>query len=209
MKGNIREEANYCFYCVRHPMNGFDGVKWENRGSFRISILIMLCFFLVQILQTQLTGFIFNTNNPDEFSIFPIMATTIGGVLMCFVANSAVSSLMPSEAKYKHIFFVICYSLVPYIVFTAIQIPLSNLVSQEVGVFLNFLSIIGIGWTGIILICGMYQVHQFSFPQTIANLFLTVVGIVVILFLILLLYSLFQQVYTFFYTIFSEIMFRI
>ena len=209
MKGNFKEESRFAFYCVSHPVNGFDGVKWDNHGSYLMGVFIMLAFFLVQVLDTQLTGFIFNPNNPDKFSVFPIMATTIGGILMFFVANSAVSSLMPSEAHYRQIFFVTTYALIPYIIITFIRVIISNFVAEEVGVFLNFLSMIGFGWSAILMIVGMFQVHQFSFTQTIVSLLLTVVGIIVIMFLILLLYSLFQQVYTFFFTLYSEIMFRI
>ena len=137
-----------------------------------------------------------------------IFAISVGGVLLWFISNWAVSSLMNGEGRLGQIWLVTCYSLIPYIVFMALFILASNFTSLEMATFLYMLEGVGIVWSCLLMFFGLYQIHQMDFRQTILNILLTIFGIAVMLFLMVLLYSLFQQMYTFIYTIFSEIMFR-
>ncbi len=97
----------------------------------------------------------------------------------------------------------------PYTIFALLHIFLTNFANAEVGAFLVALRVIGYLWSGMILIVGMYYVHQFSFGGLLLNLLLTVIGVAIILFLLLLGYSLLQQIITFVVTIYNEIVFRL
>ena len=59
------------------------------------------------------------------------------------------------------------------------------------------------------MLFGMKACHQYTFTKTIVCIILTVIGMLLILFLLVLLMSLFQQVWLFFYTIYTEILYRI
>lgn len=201
--------AKQCKYTMFHPVNGFDQVKWEKKGSPIFCIFILAVFFLTNVFDQVLTGFIFNSFNPDKISVPSIFLMSIGGFAICYAANWAVSSLMFTEGDERNIFICMCYALVPYTLCELIYILATNFTNNEVLAFLMAIRIIGLIWSGIILFIGMFYVHQLSFGQTVVNLLLTVVGILVLLFLILLAYSLVQQIYTFFYTIYNEIVFRI
>ncbi len=197
------------YYTMFHPVNGFDAVKWENAGSLRTCFLILFLFFLVNVFDAVLVGFIYNTNNPDRISIFSIFAVSVGGTVLWFISNWAVSSLMFTEGKLRHIFILVCYSLLPYTIWEFIYIVASNFVSAEMSPFLIMLRFIGLAWSLLLLIFGSYQVHQITIGKVFVNLFLTAVGVFIMLFLMLLGYSLMQQMYIFAYTIFSEVVFRL
>lgn len=197
-----------CFYTVFHPFNGFDQVKWEKKGSVLFSFVILLAFFLTSVFDQVLTGFIFNTFNPDKISVPSIFLITMGGFVICFVANWAISSLMFTEGELHNIFIVFAYTLVPYIMTELVYIFATNVANLELQAFLTAIRIIGLIWSGVILLVGMRYVHQLSFGGVIVNLLLTVVGILAILFLILLAYSLVNQIYTFLFTIWNELVFR-
>ncbi len=204
----MKEHLKHCKYTVFHPIAGFEEVKWNGKGSNVISFVVLFLFFLINVLSAQLTGFSFNTNNPDKISMISIFAVSVGGVLLWFISNWAVSSLMDGEGKIRQIWVVTCYSLIPYIVFTALFIIASNFASLEMATFLYLLQAFGIAWSCLMMFFGMYQIHQLDFKGTVGNILLTIFGIAVMLFLMMMLYSLFQQVYAFAYTLFSEIMFR-
>jgi hypothetical protein len=201
-------EVKFCLFCAKNPPAGYDAVKWDGKGSVAAGFAVVGLFFLVSVLNAQLTGFIFNRNNPDLFSILSVLAVTAGGLGVVFAAHYAVSSLLPSEAALKQLFITLSYPLAPYIICQFAILILSNFVSSEMGVFLGFINIIGIGWALAALVMGMVQTHRLGFGLVVANLAATAFGSAVIVFFMLLLYSLFQQLYTFFYTIFNEIMFR-
>jgi hypothetical protein len=155
-----------------------------------------------------LTGFIFNTYNPDKISVPSIFLITMGGFLIVFVANWAVSSLMFTEGELHNIFIVLCYTLVPWIFAELVYIFATNLSNMELKAFLTAIRIIGFIWAGAVLLVGMFYVHQLPFGKVLVNLALTVVGVLAILFLILLAYSLVNQIYTFLFTIWNELVFR-
>ena len=197
-----------CFHTIFHPFDGFDQVKWEKKGSVAFSFVILLAFFLTAVFDQVLTGFIFNTVNPDKISVPSIFLITMGGFAICFVANWAISSLMFTEGELHNIFIVLAYTLVPYILSELVYIFATNVANLELQAFLTAIRIIGLIWSGVVLLVGMQYVHQLSFGNVIVNLLLTVVGILAILFLILLAYSLVSQIYTFLFTIWNELVFK-
>lgn len=199
----------HCFYTMFHPVNGFDQIKWEKKGSVATGVAILLAFFLTNVFEQVLTGFIFNTYNPDRISVPSIFLITMGGFAIAYVANWAAGSLMFSEGENRDIFLTLCYTLVPYTAFALLHIFLTNFANAEINAFLIALRVVGYLWSGLILLVGMYYVHQFSFGRLLVNLALTVIGIAIILFLLLLGYSLVQQIATFVVTIYNEIVFRL
>ena len=63
-------------------------------------------------------------------------------------------------------------------------------------------------WSIILMISAMKTVHQYSIPKTLAAMFFTVVAMAIILFLAVLLLTLFQQVFVFGYSVYTELMYR-
>ena len=171
--------------------------------------VILALFFLTNLFDQVLTGFIFNTYNPDKISVFSIFLICIGGFAIVYVSNWAVSSLMFTEGEARNIFIVLCYTLVPYTVCELLYIFATNFSNNELTAFLVAIRVVGFLWSGVILLLGMFYIHQVGFGKTVVNLILTVVGVLIILFLIMLAFSLVQQIYTFFYTIYNEIVFRL
>ena len=116
---------------------------------------------------------------------------------------------MFTEGDERNIFISLCYTLVPYIICQLIYILLTNFFNNDLVAFLTAIRLIGLVWSGLVLVIGTFYVHQIPFGKTILNLVLTVIALLIILFLLLLAYSLVNQIYTFAYTIYNEIVFRI
>lgn len=202
-------EAEFCLECAKRPVSCFEAVKWENKGSVKAGFVMVALFFITMVIRAQLTGFIFNTQNPDNFSVINVFAVTVGGFAVAFAAHYAVSTFLPSEATLRQLFITLSYPLLPLIITRLIFVIASNLVAVEMQPFLLMLDFGGIGWALIILVLGMIQTHRLSFGMVLGDLALTAFGAGIILFFMLLLFSLFQQLYIFFYTILSEVMFRL
>jgi hypothetical protein len=82
------------YYTLFHPVNGFDAVKWENAGSVKACLFIVLFFFLVNVFDAELIGFIYNTQNPDRISIPSIFAVSIGGCHIKFIFRQFASGFL-------------------------------------------------------------------------------------------------------------------
>lgn len=192
-----------------HPVEGFEELLWKKAGSLRVSAAILILLVTASVFKRQLTAYELNTNRPETFNLLHIIAGTIGIFLLWAVANWSVCTLMEGKGTFRNIVITVSYSLVPYIAFTFLVTLLSHIVASDEGIFLVWLSTIGMIWSGILLISSVMVVHQYSFYMTIWSIALTLLGMLLMVFLGILAYSLMQQVYLFFRTIANELFYRI
>jgi DNA-binding beta-propeller fold protein YncE len=196
-------------YCMAHPYRGFECVKYEGLGSVASGAAVLLVFFGASVFSYLQTGFAFNPNRIDRFNVQLLFLGSIGSFMLVYVSNLAVSSLMSDcEGKKHELFIALSYALVPAILGMIARTVLSNFVTLDMKVFLDFLSAVTIGWSAILLVMGVYHVNQLTIKKTLLNLTLTALAVVIVLVLMVLAYSLFQQIWVFFTTIYHEIMFR-
>ena len=108
----------------------------------------------------------------------------------------------------KNIFCVSAYALLPYLFSQVIVIIASNFLLRTEGGFITFFQYLGLVWSIVLIISGMKTVHQYSLPKTLVAIIFTIVAMAIILFLMVLLLTLFQQVFVFGYSIYTELMYR-
>ncbi len=198
------------FTLMLHPYDGFDEVKSRGAGSLRVGTGIVGLLFLTSVVSFVGTGFIFNHNRLERLNVFLLLGVTAGSFLLVYAANLAVCSLMGAcEGKAPELFVVLSHALLPAILAQLLVVIFSNFVTLQMQVFLRMLSVIGIGWSGVLLFMGTFQVNRITVRQTLLNLLLTALVVLIIAVLLVLGYSLYQQISVFFVTLYNEIMFRV
>lgn len=198
----------YPFYIVLHPNDGYQELKYNKKGSFRVSIIIVLLWYVSAVLNRQTLDFVFNPSRPEKLNLFMIAASTILIFTIAVISNWCFSTLMDGKGNLKDIWIVCSYALIPMIVTTFITIILSKGMILEEEVFLTYIKLIGVLWSAVLYFLSIQIVHDFSFIKTVNTILLTVLGMLIILFLFILIYSLFQQVIMFAGNIFYEIIYR-
>jgi len=199
----------YPFYILGHPIEGYEELRWNKKGSLLISNIILFLWFFAVVFAWQDTGFIFNGSRPDKLNILLILSSTIGLFALWAMVNWSLCTLMDGEGRFKDIWVISSYALLPYVLISYIITILSNILVLDEGVFLQYLNIIAVGWSICLLVSGMKVIHQYSLKKTIISLFFTLLGMSVVIILAVLVLSLFMQVYGFFNSIYSEIRFRL
>ena len=201
-------KISYLFYCVLHPADGFQEMRYNKKSSLLIAnILMALCFFAT-VCDFHYRGFIFNSNSPQDFNIFSTLAVTVGLAFVFCLANWLLSTFFEGKGKLKEVWIYFCYSLVPLIASIIIGIILSQILTLEEGMFINYISVIGAGWTVISAAVALGQLHQYSFKRNIASLFCSVLGVAIVIFLIFLFANLFMQFGDFIGSVVSELLYR-
>lgn len=161
------------------------------------------------ILQRQYVGFVVNFNNPNELNSLDELQFIVLPFMIWCVANWSITTLMDGEGKFKEIVIATAYALVPMIIIPIFTTIMSHFITREEAAFYFFLDALSLIWFIFLLFIGIMTVHQYTVAKTIATFFLSFIVMGIIIFLGLLSFSLIQQVYAFFETIFREIVYRV
>lgn len=197
-------------YVMIHPMDGYGEMKWgRKKGSFLTAFVILALLFVSNVASRQATGFVFNNSRPDKLNLLLELAYTFLPFLLWVVANWSFCTLMDGEGRFSEICIFSAYALAPMAVFTLPAVVISNFMILQEGAFLSLYNTLVQLWTLVLLVIAMKEAHQYSFKKTILSMGLTVVGMGIVIFLAVLVMSLFQQLFIFLSTVYSEIMYRI
>lgn len=196
------------FYIMRHPFEGYEDIRWKKAYNMKVAMVIVALFFLVTVGDQVLTGFLHNNAMVKVFNIVPIIIQSIVLFFTWVIGNWALCTLFNGEGTMRNICVNTAYALVPYIIGKVVNIILSNCLTRDEYMFLNFVTYITVGYSILLLFSGMKTVHQYNFWQTLLSMLFTIIAMVIIIILTVLLVSLFQQVYLFVYAIYTELLYR-
>ena len=191
---------------ILHPIAGFEEIRYRKKYSAGFAIGILAAWFFLEIIAHQYTAFIFNGHKPDSINVLLILASTAALFFVLIFVNNALATFMDGESTLKQLWISCAYALMPMILLRAIGIVLGYALCSEESVFLIVLTIVAWGWTFWNIVCALQTMQQYTFPKTLANILLTVVGLVIVLFIGFLFFSLLQQVGSFVRTVFDELM---
>lgn len=198
----------YGFHIMRHPFDGFWDMKHERRGSLQAGGIWLLLLFAALLIERQLSGFIFNPNDPESLHLFNELMRVVVPVGLWCIANWCITTLTDGEGTFKDIATATAYATVPQAIVLVPVTFLTNIVTREEGAFLAFFKYGAMCWSVYLLFVGMMTVHQYSPRKTIFSMAATVIGMGIILFIALLFFYLLQQLVTFGLNIYKEISFR-
>ena len=196
-------------HVIFHPVEGFEDMRWKKAGSLKIAFIIVALMFVAMVADRQLTGFQFNTAYVKVFNVVPLLVQSIVYYFAWVIANWMLCTLFDGEGTLKKVCIYSAYALVPFIVGTFLAVFVSNFITSEETIWMTSIYYLGLIWSVVLMIQAMKAAHQYTFFKTIVSMLFTLVAMLLLLFLAILLLSLFQQVYVFGYSIYTEIAYRI
>ena len=191
-----------------HPVDLFNDIKYEKRGSLGIANLLLFLYFIEEIINYFTVSYLFSNNEAQSFSIWPILLRTVVLVFVWCITNWATSTLQEGKGNFKEIYLVTCYSLTPLVLFSVPLTLATNMLTLSESMFYTtILSGLQL-WSLLLLFLGTMVVHQFTVRKTIGSVILSLFMIVILAFLVLLAFSISQQMITFGNTIITELLRR-
>lgn len=204
-----KEKWKYAFYTVSHPMDAYYEIRHREKGSVPIAILLVILFSLSFSINRMSASFVVNDVDPLTVNaITELMAVLLLYLLFC-VGNWSITCLMEGEGRLKDIAIAIGYAMTPMIVCFNIATIFSQFVSQEEGAFYWIIMGLGIAYGLLMMMMGIMEVHNYTLGKTLITVFLTFIAMFIIIFVVLLFVDLINQVYSFFYSIYQELIFRV
>ncbi|MBD5460728.1 MAG: YIP1 family protein [Lachnospiraceae bacterium] len=203
--GAWKEELKNLFYTIFHPFDGFYEMKFRKKGSMGLATALLALYGLVSIFSTQYTGFIFNFYPLHYMRSLQLFLLAVVPIVLFIVSNWSTTSLMNGSGSFRDIWMMVCYSLVPLILFNFVTTLLSNVIIQEEGPILTAFNYIGVVWFCYLIFCGLCTIHEYTASRNILTLLVTLVAAIIIIFLVVLYFTLMQTVVGFISTLSTEI----
>lgn len=191
-----------------HPIDLFNDIKYEKRGSLGVANLLLALYFLEEIIDYFAVAYLFSNNEAQSFSVWPILLRTVVLVLLWCITNWAMSTLQDGKGTFKEIYLAACYALTPLVLFSVPLNLITNMMTLSESMFYSAISSALTLWSLILVFLGTMVVHQFTVRKAIGSVLLSLGMIVIIAFLVLLGFSISQQMTTFVETIITELLRR-
>lgn len=204
----LKEYFALSMYIIFHPADGFYVMKRGKQGKIGIIFLNVILFWLSYSFQKQYAGFAMNYNNPGNFNIVMDFVMVVTVFLLFCAGNWSITTLMDGEGRFVDIAMCLAYALTPVIMAFIPATIVSNVMVDTEKEFYFLVLGIAIAWSVMLAFMGILTVHDYTVGKTIATIFLTVIAMLIIIFIIGLIFSLMQQVYVFFDSIYTEIIYR-
>ena len=193
---------------LTHPSAELYEMKYYKTWPLLPTLVILLCWYLAEILTAFYTNFKFNYRHLTDVNILYILASTIGLFLLWTGINWAITTLLDGKGKIREIFVSTSYALIPYVASLYICLGLSHALTMEETTFMTIVRAAGLLYSLLIFVAAHCTVHDYSLKKAVFSILLTAAGILFVLFLMVLFFGLLQQVILFAQTIYMELHLR-
>ncbi|MGF7142107.1 hypothetical protein HNQ56_000517 [Anaerotaenia torta] len=205
---HIGRTLRYSLYVITHPLDGFWDLTHEERGSTAAANIIILLALLTRILKLQFTSFVFIKVIWEYVNVIEIILGFLTPIVLGCVANWGLTTLFNGKGTMRQIYMAIGYALTPYVLIQFPLIFISNLMTIEEGAFYMYLTIFSQIWCGMLILCAVMMIHNYTLGKAILTILATIVGMMLIVFVILLFFSLITDAGAYFVSLYKEIAFR-
>lgn len=205
----LKERLHYLKYTMFHPFDGFYEIKYRGKGSLLIATVILVLYGVMQCIAYQYTGFVMNRNAVFAMNSISIFISALSVFLLFTVSNWTVTTLFNGKGNMRDIYIVICYSILPMLLFNGITAFISNFVIKEEVIIVKSLQEIGVVWFVFVLLAGLCIIHEYTFAVNIKTLLATAAAAFIIIFLGILFFSLLERMYYFVISVGQEIIRRV
>lgn len=199
----------YALYVMTHPFDGFWDLIHEKRGSLAAANFLVFMTLVTRLMTLQYTNFMFNHVYWPEVNILQQCLSILLPLGIFCVCNWGLTTLFDGKGRLKDVYMATAYALAPYVILQLISIPISNVVTADESVFVTVLNGLGLIWSGMLIITGMMMIHDYSLGKTLLFLFITIIGMAIVIFLLLLFFSLVGDGVGYFASLYKEVVFRL
>jgi hypothetical protein len=199
----------YAIHTLFHPIDGYQEMRYNKKYSMRLALVFIFLYFITDVMIALNGGFSFVNTTINNYNIVITFLMDVGTIALFVLANWLMSTFFEGKGRLKEVWIYLCYATMPMIVHNILFVILSNVLTQEEGVFLVYMQIIFMGWMLLMGLFALQGLHMYNFRRNILSIICTVLAMLAALFIVFLMFNLFVQFFSFLETVFTEAMYRI
>lgn len=194
----------------KKPFDVFYEIKYLKLGSVKFATALYVLIFAALFITLYFPGFVFSTTIVEDLGFLLIATIYIIGLGLFLVVNYLISTINDGEGSFKNIYIATAYALMPFLVIAIPTTVLTHGLTLNEGFVYTALMMLALGWSLLLIILMIKEIHDFSIGATIKNLIMTVAGSVVILAITFIIYIvIFDQMFEFIYSLIWEVLVRV
>jgi hypothetical protein len=205
----MREFVRLCLQTTINPVRGYHQIKYEKRGKLWHVLVLFILMCLSFTVRAQYVGFALVQKHPLSNDVaFDFAMVTTAYLLFC-VGNWSITCLMDGKGKFIEILKCTAYAFTPMILlFIPLTIVSHFLITTEAGFYYMAIGV-SIFWFIVMLFIALLIIHEFSFSKMLATVVLTLLAILMIVFVVGLVTSMLSNMFSFFRSIYTELIYRL
>ncbi len=183
---------------IRHPVDGFEEIRYENQGSYGDMAVIMFLFAVITAVSQYAVSFIYrNGESLDTVKPFnTFLIAFLPWVVICIV-NYGVTTIMYGEGRFRDVVIGGAYCHGPLMLLTlplALATHVLTLTEQSI---YNIVQILVYILTVFLVYFCIKGIHGFHPVKGFVVFILTAVGVVAVALLFIIVYGLAAQMFDF------------
>ncbi|MBP1587370.1 MAG: YIP1 family protein [Clostridia bacterium] len=195
---SIGDFIKHMVHVALHPVDGFEDIRYENKGSYKDAFIVMAVYIVTHLLSLAVTGFIFRGGQSLEFIDwgYEFIWCLIPWVVIAIV-NYGVTTILYGEGRLRDVIIGGAYCHVPLIL---IELPLavvSQVLTLQENSIYNLIYYVSLGWVVILVFMCMKGVHGFNPLKAVLVFILTAAGVAAVAVLFMIVRGLAIQLYNF------------
>ncbi|WP_308635136.1 YIP1 family protein [Paenibacillus silvisoli] len=199
----------HTFRMLRHPIEGYYELEHNNKASVLSASVLLVVLFGVRLFGLYTTNFLFATMEPLQINIVTELLKLIIPLFAWVISNYLVSVINDGEGSFKNIYKGTIYALSPYIIFAIPLAIMSRGLTLMEGVIYNYSYNFVILWCALLMFIMVKEIHGYEIKETVRNIILTLIGMIIMAFVAFILFGLSNQVWEFVYSLFQEVNLRV
>jgi DNA-binding beta-propeller fold protein YncE len=183
---------------IRHPVDGFEEIRYENKGSYADMFIIMILYAIVSVASVYGESFIYRDGASLD-TVNPLMTLLIAflpWIVVC-VVNYGVTTIMYGEGRFRDVIIGGAYCHGPLMLLSLPYALLTHMLTlTESGLYNIMGTLIYIFTVALVYFC-IKGVHGFHPVKAFIVFLLTLVGVAAVALLFFIVYGLAAQMFDF------------
>ena len=185
-------------YVSTHPVDGFEDIRYEGKGTYAEAFIIIFVYTLFHCLAKACTSFIYRNGVSLDFTNWgkEILLCLLPWAVVC-ICNYGVTTILYGEGRLRDVIIGGAYCHVPFIL---IQLPLAiitQVLTLEEKSLYNIVIYISYIWVGLLVFMCMKGVHGFDPLKAVLVFILTAAAVAAVVGLFMIVRGLASQLIRF------------
>jgi len=188
-----------------HPVQGFEALRYEDKGRVRDGLLLILLYLIVEVLCIISVSFLYE-ERPIQFVNWTDVAMfAIVPWLLWSVVHYGITTIADGEGRFRDVLTGTAYCFMPWIVFSLPIALVTNLLTLQEKNFVDLFTLVINAWVVVLLYFKIRETHNYSTWMAVWIMFCTVIGCLAVIGLFFIMAGMSVQTTDFVRQLFKEV----